>query len=142
MEKPQVLLLTHGGWGMSLLNGIQMILGSVDFVHEIPLQPASTLSEYLTAVKEYAVTLPKGSLILTDIFGGTTTNVAVKVGRELGIKVFTGLNAPLLLSACSQIQFSEVLDMNEVIESGKDSIKDAIEEVLKSLQKKGGEQNG
>ena len=33
----EILLLTHGGWGMSLVKGIEMLLGKVDFVHEIPL---------------------------------------------------------------------------------------------------------
>ena len=33
--KPQILLLTHGGWGMSLVQGVRMILGSVDFVKEV-----------------------------------------------------------------------------------------------------------
>ena len=50
-NKPQILLLTHGGWGMSLVKGVRMILGAVDFVSEVPLLPEMTLPEYLGKVK-------------------------------------------------------------------------------------------
>ena len=101
MDKPQILLLTHGGWGMSLVKGVRMILGAVDFVDEVPLLPEMTLPEYLGKVKAQVEKLPEGSLILTDVFGGTTTNVGAKLGKDFNIKVYSGLNAPMLLEACS-----------------------------------------
>lgn len=82
MEKPQVLLLTHGGWGMGLVESTKMIIGAVDFVHEIPLTPEVTFSEYYLEVKNYVEKVPSNSIILTDLFGGTTTNVGAKVGKE------------------------------------------------------------
>lgn len=135
-KKPQILLLTHGGWGMSLMNGVRMILGAVDFVEEIPLMPEMTLPEYLAKVKEKVETLPEGSLILTDVFGGTTTNVGAKLGRDFNIKVYSGLNAPMLLEACSQITFTEQLDMEAVLETGKSSVKDVVAEILKAMEEK------
>ena len=89
-NKPQILLLTHGGWGMSLVKGVRMILGAVDFVSEVPLLPERTLPEYLGKVKAEVEKLPEGSIILTDVFGGTTTNVAAKLGRDFHIKVYSG----------------------------------------------------
>ncbi len=134
-EKPQILLLTHGGWGMSLVTGVRMILGSVDFVTEVALLPEMTLPEYLGNVKAEVEKMPKGSLILTDVFGGTTTNVGAKLGREFDIKVYSGLNAPMLLEACSQIAFTGTLDTDAVLSSGKEAVKDVVEEVVKSMNK-------
>lgn len=134
-EKPQILLLTHGGWGMSLVTGVRMILGSVDFVTEVALLPEMTLPEYLGKVKAEVEKMPKGSLILTDVFGGTTTNVGAKLGREFDIKVYSGLNAPMLLEACSQISFTGTLDTDAVLSSGKEAVKDVVEEVVKSMNK-------
>ena len=85
-KKPQILLLTHGGWGMSLVQGVKMILGSVDFVKETALLPEMTLPEYMELVKAEVEKLPEGSIILTDVFGGTTTNVAAKLGRDFNLK--------------------------------------------------------
>lgn len=137
MEKqPQILLLTHGGWGMSLVTGIRMILGSVDFVSEVPLTPELTLPEYLAKVKEKVEHLPEGSLILTDVFGGTTTNVGAKLGRDHNIKVYSGPNAPMLLEACSEITFAGQLDMEAVLEAGQSSVKDVVTEILKAMEEK------
>lgn len=133
--KPQILLLTHGGWGMSLVKGVRMILGTVDFVTEVALLPEMTLPEYLGKVKEEVGKMPAGSLILTDVFGGTTTNVGAKLGRDFGIKVYSGLNAPMLLEACSQIAFTGALDMEGVLTSGQEAVKDVVEEVVKSMNK-------
>lgn len=133
--KPQILLLTHGGWGMSLVTGVRMILGSIDFVNEVPLLPEMTLPEYLGKVKAEVEKLPEGSLILTDVFGGTTTNVGAKLGRDFNIKVYSGLNAPMLLEACSQITFTGALNMETVLASGQEAVKDVVEEVMKAMNK-------
>ena len=133
--KPQILLLTHGGWGMSLVQGVRMILGSVDFVKEVALLPEMTLPEYMGLVKAEVETLPEGSLIMTDVFGGTTTNVAAKLGREYGIKVYSGLNAPMLLAACSDISFEGTLNQEDVLEARQTAVKDVVEEILNAMKK-------
>ena len=67
-------------------SGSKMILGSVDFVKETALLPEMTLPEYMELVKAEVEKLPEGSIILTDVFGGTTTNVAAKLGRDFNLK--------------------------------------------------------
>lgn len=136
MDKPQILLLTHGGWGMALADSLKMILGAIDFVHEIPLLPELTFLEYYEQVEEFAKTLPEHSLILTDVFGGTTTNVGAKIGRDKGLNVISGLNAPLLIEACSQIMFTGTCNFESVLKGGKNSVMDVVEEVRQSLEKK------
>ncbi|MDD3404062.1 MAG: PTS sugar transporter subunit IIA [Hespellia sp.] len=133
--RPQILLLTHGGWGMSLLKGVQMILGTADFVSEIALLPEMTFSEYYQKVEEKVKTLSKDSVIMTDVFGGTTTNVAAKLGRDFHFKVYSGLNAAMLLEACSQIEFSGDVEPECILEAGKSAVKDVVEEVLNSMNK-------
>lgn len=133
MDKPQILLLTHGGWGMSLVKGVRMILGAVDFVDEVPLLPEMTLPEYLGKVKAQVEKLPEGSLILTDVFGGTTTNVGAKLGKDFNIKVYSGLNAPMLLEACSQITFTGTLNPDTILASGQEAVKDVVAEVMNAM---------
>lgn len=136
MEKPQILLLTHGGWGKALTESLKMIMGSVDFVHEIPLTPELTFSEYYTLVDEYAASMPKKSLIITDVFGGTTTNAGAKIGRERDFKVISGLNASIMIEACTQIQYTGDLNFDVVLQQGQASVMDVIYEVNQSMGKK------
>lgn len=131
----KILLLTHGGWGMSLMKGVSMILGKVDFVEEVALLPEMTLPEYMEKVKSVVEKMPEESLILTDVFGGTTTNVAAKLGREYNIKVYSGLCAPMLIEACSGIMFMQKMDQDAVLEAGQGAVKDVVNEILQSLNK-------
>lgn len=132
-DKREILLLTHGGWGMSLLKGIEMLLGKVEFVHEIPLEPAYTLPEYMQLVREHAETMASGSLILTDLIGGTTSNVAAVIGNQTGIKVFCGLNAPMLLEACVELQNDGVLDFYAILAAGKGACMDVVAAVRSTM---------
>jgi D-glucosaminate-specific PTS system IIA component len=136
MEKPQILLLTHGGWGMALTESLKMIMGSVDFVHEISLTPEVTFSEYYALVETYAAGMPEGSLIMTDVFGGTTTNAGAKIGKERNIKVISGLNAPLMIEACTQIQYTGTCNFDVVLKQGQASVMDVVSEVMKSIDRK------
>lgn len=136
-EKPKILLLTHGGWGMALVESLKMIMGRVDFVHEIPLTAEMTLSEYHSLVADYTSGMPEGSLIMTDIFGGTTTNAGAKIGKEQQIKVVSGLNAPLLIEACTQIQYTGACNFEQVLSQGQASIIDVVNEITKSMERRG-----
>jgi len=113
----RILLLTHGGWGEMLISSAQMIIGTIDFIDEIALQPIDTLREYTLRVEQYYQNLVKQLdisqlLIITDIFGGTPNNVAAVLAKQYPdmITVFTGLNLPLLIESCSQVIASNQID--------------------------------
>ena len=132
----EILLLTHGGWGMSLVKGIEMLLGKVDFVHEIPLEPTYTLPEYMQMVKEHAEAMSVDSLILTDLIGGTTSNVAAVIGNQTGIKVFCGRNAPMLLEACVELQNDGAFDFDAILAAGQGACMDVVAAVRSTMVQK------
>ena len=135
--KEQILLLTHGGWGKSLLKGVEMILGKIDFVDEIPLCAQDTQMEFENKVEAYLDDCQKNApdqvhiTIFTDLFGGTTTNTAACIARrrQNSVDVVTGLNAPLLLEACSQIAFQSSLGIPKLLEAAEHSIFDVMEKI-------------
>lgn len=136
MVKPRILILTHGGWGMHLVDSLNMILGNIDCCDEIALTPKDTFVEYYSKVKEHVATFSKDSLILTDLFGGTTSNVGAKVAMDYGIKAYCGLSAPLLLEACSQIQFQGTLNFEVLLETGQGACRDMVLEIRKLMKEK------
>lgn len=137
----RILILTHGGWGMALKSSVEMIIDKVDFVDEITLSPQDLLSEYKEKVMTY---IDKQNFearkfqediqitILTDLFGGTTTNVAAIIANTSdNINVITGLNSALLLEACMQINNQKVLDVELLLKNSKDSIFDVMERIYR-----------
>lgn len=136
MEKEtKIVILTHGGWGCKLVEALGMVLGEITCTHEIPLLPQYTFAEYYQMVEEYLSTVSTDSVVITDIFGGTTSNVAAKIGNDAGIRVISGLSAPILLEACSQLQFQNMLDADQILEIGQGACKDVVKEVLAAMSK-------
>lgn len=130
-QKSQILLLTHGDWGIQLKKSLKMILGQIDNVETIALTPIDTLSDFYNKVQKQVQKMPSGSLIITDLFGGTTTNVALQLSREYNICVITGLSAPLLLEAINLSEMgNRLLDhVAALVDIGQSCCKDALQQI-------------
>lgn len=133
-KQTKIVLLTHGGWGMALVKSLEMILGKIDCVTEVALEPSFTLEDYLQAVRAEVEIISDGSLIITDLIGGTPSNVGALVGKQTGIRVFCGLNAPMLLEACVELQGEGRIDFDAVLAAGQDACKDVVAAVLENMQ--------
>ena len=132
---PQILLLTHGGWGQSLCNSLRMVMGEIKGVTEIALMPVDTLGEFYQRVEAVVKTMPEGSLILTDFVGGTTSNVAARLSADHPIAVIAGLNASLLLEALDKREQGRLSDcVNELVDAGRSSCLDVVAHVQQLQQ--------
>lgn len=98
-HKSEILLLTHGGWGETLINKLTMIIGQIKGVSEIALNPSDTPEYFLQKVEQKVIKMPANSLIITDIVGGTTSNIALKLSQEYKINILSGLSAIMLIEA-------------------------------------------
>lgn len=101
MEKQPILILTHNGWGLELLKSVQMIVGEISNVHEVALNAEDSLPDYLERVKTQIEQLEwqENLLILTDIKGGTPSNVALRLSKDYKVIAISGLCASMLLEA-------------------------------------------
>lgn len=101
MEKEPILILTHNGWGQALVKSVRMIVGEIKDVYEVPLQAEDSLADYIARVKEQIDQLQwsKNLLILTDIKGGTPSNVALRISKDYEVIAISGLCASMLLEA-------------------------------------------
>ena len=127
---PEILLLTHGGWGLQLCNSLRMVMGEIEGVTEIALMPVDTLGEYYQRVEAMVKSMPEGSLILTDFIGGTTSNVAARLSADYPIAVICGLNASLLLEALDKREQGPLTGcVNELVEAGRSSCRDVVAHV-------------
>lgn len=135
-KKLEILLLTHGDWGKYIIEAGKMIVGNVDCVSHIALNPADTFEEFYETVEKKISSMKDGSLVITDICGGTTTNVAAKASLNHKINIISGLSAPLLFEALLNIEsIDEESTLDRIVEEGKDSCKDILKELKKMTQK-------
>jgi PTS system mannose-specific IIA component len=97
-----ILALTHGGLGRQFIETARLIgLQSEEGVAALAINPSDAhdhLRERVArAIKE--VNSGDGVLILTDLFGGTPTNLSLSFLEAGRIEVVTGLNLPMLIKA-------------------------------------------
>ena len=64
MEKElEILLLTHGDWGKYIIEAGKMVVGNVDRVSQISLNPSDTFEEFYEKVEKKVSEMAEGSLI-------------------------------------------------------------------------------
>lgn len=127
----KILILTHGEWGKYLIESAKMIVGDTSRIDFLPLYPQETLEEFTEKVERKIEELENDVIFLTDISGGTTSNVAMRIAYKKGYKVLSGLSAPLLfetINVLDEIDNEGVID--EVLEEARDNCKDVLKELL------------
>ena len=122
--RPWILIITHGQFGKELLNSCEMVLGKMENVYCFSLlvgMPPEQLIENVAAVLDNA---PANSVILTDIYAGTPSNVGAIFAKKKQCQVICGLNLPMLIEAemsRADAQGEEWAD--RIIDAGNHSIK-------------------
>ncbi len=93
------LIVTHGRLAIELLNAAEQIIGEVHNVAAVSLgwhDDADTATGSIAKAIE-RVRTPEGVLILTDMFGGTPTNIASTYLDPGKVEIITGVNLPMLI---------------------------------------------
>ncbi|MEA1935368.1 MAG: PTS fructose transporter subunit IIA [Thermodesulfobacteriota bacterium] len=94
-----VLIITHGNLGCELIQAAELIKGRMNGVLAISVDPTKGVEELkkeiTSSIKK--VNMGKGVLILTDLFGGTPSNLSLSFLKEGKLEVVSGVNLPMLL---------------------------------------------
>lgn len=93
-----VVLATHGRLAEELLRGAEQICGPVENCRAITLSATTALEEAREALSGAISEVEQGQgvLVLTDLFGGTPSNLALTFIDER-VEVVTGVNLPMIL---------------------------------------------
>lgn len=132
-----IVVVTHGDFGLELIKAARMILGDFEGCLEVSVDNTRPVDKILEDIesKVKAVDKGKGILILTDMFGGTPTNLSLSMlGKREDIEVITGVNLPMLLKAINDRDMDLRNLSLELKSAGKQSIKVAGEILKKSYQ--------
>ncbi len=94
-----IVVVTHGNLGPELVDVSRLVLGPLEQVVGIGLLPHESediMSEKIQdAIRR--VDTGEGVLVLVDMFGGTPSNLSLRLMTAGRIEVLTGVNLPMLL---------------------------------------------
>ena len=119
------LIVTHGRLAIELLNAAEAIVGDIQNVAAVSIGWHDDVAIASSMVEKAIQRVDTGSgvLVLTDMFGGTPTNIASTFLDEGVIEVVTGVNLPMLIKL---IQIGAEVDLAEaaklVGENGQNNI--------------------
>ena len=126
----EIVLITHGALGLELLNTCEMILGKQDNIQVISILNSSSLTEAADSLDTIMAKYKKqGILILTDMFGGSPSNISMTYLKRGEIEVITGVNLPMLIKAFTLRKESNSVEeiSQKAAAGGKSSIRIARE---------------
>ena len=121
-----LVIVTHSGLGEALIEAGESILEApLDAVTAVSVdlrQSAEKMREKINAGIK-AVDQGKGVLILTDMFGGTPSNLSLSFLEEGRIEVLTGVNLPVVIRAAKMRKENNLDELAETLQAyGKKSI--------------------
>lgn len=122
-----VLILTHGGVAPELLASARVIAGELDNFHALALPWTDGSEEVQLKIRDLLPSIDRGQgvLILTDIFGGTPSNVAMGLRVPHRIEVIAGVNLPMVVRLGCLRKRSE-MDVSELATFIRDKTKKSI----------------
>lgn len=94
-----VVLVTHTDYGAWLIKAAEFILGPQGDCLSVSVDATNEVGKTLEHLKDAVRTADKGAgvMILTDMFGGTPTNLSLSLLSSFNLEVVTGVNMPMLL---------------------------------------------
>ena len=125
-----VVLVTHPHLGEEFIRSAEMICGKMLRILTVNIDTRKEVEELRRGIAEAIKKVDEGDgvLILTDMFGGTPSNMSLAFLQEDRVEVLTGLNLPMMikLSNCrEERQLKELARM--VKEAGQKNINLASE---------------
>jgi PTS system mannose-specific IIA component len=98
-----IIVVTHGALGSELIAVAEHVVGKQQAVIAVAIGPEDDIearrNEIINKVKE--VDAGNGVAILTDMFGGTPSNLAISVMAPGKVEVIAGVNVPMLIKLIS-----------------------------------------
>lgn len=98
-----LVLVTHGRLALEFIDALELIVGPQSNIAAVCIGPDDDMEarrkEIIKSVKK--VDEGQGVVLLTDMFGGTPSNLSISVMEQGHIEVIAGLNLPLLIKLAS-----------------------------------------
>jgi PTS system mannose-specific IIA component len=110
-----ILIVTHRQLAEALLSASDLILGHMEKVVAVSLDPSAKPDELRHQIAEGLAKLngTDGVLILTDMFGGTPSNLSLSFLKEGQIEVISGVNLPMLIKV-NQLRQGQYENLREM----------------------------
>ena len=120
-----ILIVSHGRLAEALISSVQFLVGNLQKIRGVSIWPKDKGKEVRDRIQKEIEEVDDGDgvLILTDVLGGTPTNLSLSFLKEEKVEVVTGVNMPMLLTLSSYRKGRPLREIGKLVKkSGRRSI--------------------
>lgn len=117
-----VVIAAHGNLAESLLLTAGLVVRNTQHVQAVSIRPDDDTQSYearFCAAVQAVQKTRDGVLVLTDMFGGTPSNIGMTLHERSRVEVLTGVNLPMVIKVLQLMQ--KEMDLNEVARQARES---------------------
>ena len=124
-----VVVATHGKLAEELIRIVEAVVGKIDRIAPVSIVASAPDVRAVLKSAIHEVDGGDGVLLLTDLFGGSPTNLCLSFLTERKVEVVTGVNLPMLLSlpAARTAPGGIAEAAKKLVEAGQKSVTNASE---------------
>ena len=126
----RILVVTHGDLAFELIKTVEFVLGEKPAIPitGVSFVPSGGFDMLAGEITKHLSGNTDGTIILTDMFGGTPSNVSLTFLEPGKVEVVTGVNLPMLLKLAAMKPGTALQDaVSAAKKAGRDNIVSASE---------------
>jgi PTS system mannose-specific IIA component len=98
-----LVIVTHGRLGEELINALEHVVGQQVNIGAVCIGPDDDMEQRRAQILDLVAKAEEGNgvVLLTDMFGGTPSNLAISIMDKAKVEVIAGVNLPMLIKLSS-----------------------------------------
>jgi PTS system mannose-specific IIA component len=132
------VIVSHGHLGEEMIHTAEMIVGKINNITSVSIDLTTDVESSRDQIKRAIQTVNNGSgvVILTDMFGGTPSNISLSFLDESNVEVITGVNLAMLIQFSMSDHEEPFRELVQILKQrGKENIHIASEFLRQRGQK-------
>lgn len=120
-----LVLVTHGDLAKEFLSAMQHVVGKQEQIDTVCIGPNDDMEVRRAEIIKKVETVNSGDgvVLLTDMFGGTPSNLAISIMDRANVEILAGINLPMLIKIAS---LRKDHNMKQSVEGAQDAGKKYI----------------
>ena len=128
-----LVIVTHGRLAVEFVSALEHVVGPQKLIETVCIGPNDNMQSRRQDIVDAVgkVETGGGVIVLTDMFGGTPSNLAISILEEANIEVIAGVNLPLLVKLA---EVRKTSDMAKAVADARDAGRKYIKLASKLLE--------
>lgn len=119
-----LVVVAHAKLAAELINAAEMIVGPIEGAVAVEIKPDDSVDTIRGALSSAIASVSAdGIIIMTDMFGGTPSNMSLSFLEDNRVEVLTGVNLPMLIKFASDRNRLPVAELAaQIRDCGRDGV--------------------